>query len=87
MWRSECTVKLTLLASLNHNCIAAQRLGQYFSAPLRLLHFLCASLSDSFFGIGASLKKLSVEFSICLKSLTASSLSFLPVISFAISTT
>ena len=80
-------MELTLLASLNHNCIAAHRLGQCFSAPLRLLHFLCASLFDSFFGIGASLKKLSVEFSFCLNSLTASSLLFTPVISFAISTT
>ena len=77
----------TLLASLNHNCIAAHRLGQYFSAPIRLLHLLCASLFDSFAGIGASLKKLSVELSLSLKSFTAKSLSFVPVISLAISTT
>lgn len=77
----------TLLASLNHNCIAAHRLGQYFSAPVRSLHLLCASLFDSFAGIGASLKKLSVELSLSLKSFTAKSLSFVPVISLAISTT
>ena len=78
---------LTRLASLNHSCIAAHRLGQYFSAPVRLLHLLWASLLDSFLGIGASLKKLSEEFIFCLKSETARSLSFVPITSFAISTT
>lgn len=78
---------LTRLASLNHNCMAAHRLGQYFSAPVRLLHLLWASLLDSFLGIGASLKKLSVEFSFFLKSETARSLSFVPITSFAICTT
>ena len=81
------TVKHTLLDSANHFLIASHLLGQCFLAPSSVPHFVWASLSDSFFGMGLSLKKLSCEANFFLNFSTACAVSDLFVICLAISST